>query len=485
MKKYDIFISYRRSGGQDLARMLKESLTAKGYNTFLDFDGLKDGYFDEKIMRAIDEAPVFILILSKGSMARCVDENDWVRKEIEYALSKGKQIIPVDPNHEFDGFPEDMSAELKDKVGQHQFSLLDTTQLYRESLNKIVRERIAPVMAAAQKKRKRPIWYTILAIVGLFAALLIFSTLYSALNVSQGDTMYEQAMEKIDADQIYDGLELLYQAGTKYDHFESLSYLGDLGYRISYDKSYTVGNELQLTIYGWFMQHHKMGLIARFHNNSSSPIMPDLYDNLTCILPTTVRTFAIYDLMHDYKDVLHTTIYPGESSKSFALIIPRVPAECQSIDLCVDTLASMSIEDLELTNYRQFGLVIDEVVATDDETVLTCSFTTAYPLSGWYSWEPTTYIRPAGRDEQLAVSMAENCSFSPEKTDIRFGETATFKLYFPSLPTGVSEFDLIEAEGSSFNKSSVFVTRDLRTTASGTYDDLFWHQQSYKWSMRR
>ena len=52
--KYDIFISYRRGGGKDIARMLKESLTSKGYNVFLDFDELKDGYFDEKIIHAID-----------------------------------------------------------------------------------------------------------------------------------------------------------------------------------------------------------------------------------------------------------------------------------------------------------------------------------------------------------------------------------------------------------------------------------------------
>ncbi|MDE6779808.1 MAG: toll/interleukin-1 receptor domain-containing protein [Alistipes sp.] len=79
---YDIFISYRRDGGREFARPLKAELELRNYNVFLDFDELKDGVFDRRIMDAIDSAPIFLVVLSPHSLDRCADENDWVRKEI-------------------------------------------------------------------------------------------------------------------------------------------------------------------------------------------------------------------------------------------------------------------------------------------------------------------------------------------------------------------------------------------------------------------
>lgn len=80
---YDIFISYRRQGGAHYARILKAELEKRGYldRVFLDYDELKDGRFDRRIMSAIDSAPVFIFILLPGALERCADENDWVRYE--------------------------------------------------------------------------------------------------------------------------------------------------------------------------------------------------------------------------------------------------------------------------------------------------------------------------------------------------------------------------------------------------------------------
>ena len=96
--KYDIFISYRRIGGKDKARPLKSELEKRGYKVFLDFDDLKDSVFDKRIMDAIDEAPVFLIILSAHALDRCKNENDWVRKEIEYAEMKKKHFVPVNPD---------------------------------------------------------------------------------------------------------------------------------------------------------------------------------------------------------------------------------------------------------------------------------------------------------------------------------------------------------------------------------------------------
>lgn len=61
---YDIFISYRREGGKELARSLKSELERRGYRVFLDFDELNDGIFDRRIMEAIDASPIFMVLLS-------------------------------------------------------------------------------------------------------------------------------------------------------------------------------------------------------------------------------------------------------------------------------------------------------------------------------------------------------------------------------------------------------------------------------------
>jgi len=75
----DIFISYRREGGIDKARTVVAELQKRGYNSiFFDQDSLKDGRFDTRIEDAIRNCKDYILLLSKGSMARCCDKNDWV-----------------------------------------------------------------------------------------------------------------------------------------------------------------------------------------------------------------------------------------------------------------------------------------------------------------------------------------------------------------------------------------------------------------------
>lgn len=66
--KYDIFISYRREGGAQYARILQLMLQQRGYKVFLDYDELTDGAFSEHIKTAINEAPIFMLVLSNKSM---------------------------------------------------------------------------------------------------------------------------------------------------------------------------------------------------------------------------------------------------------------------------------------------------------------------------------------------------------------------------------------------------------------------------------
>lgn len=94
-KKYDIFISYRRESSQDFANFLFSELTKSHYTVFFDISSEEPGQFNEHISSAIEHCRDFILILYPGTLDRCANEGDWVRKEIEYAHEKRKNIIPI------------------------------------------------------------------------------------------------------------------------------------------------------------------------------------------------------------------------------------------------------------------------------------------------------------------------------------------------------------------------------------------------------
>ena len=93
--KYDIFISYRRDGGEYTARILRDQLTDLGYNVFFDVESLRSGDFNAELYKVIENCSDFLVVLSPGALDRCVNPDDWVKNEIAHAISKGKNIVPV------------------------------------------------------------------------------------------------------------------------------------------------------------------------------------------------------------------------------------------------------------------------------------------------------------------------------------------------------------------------------------------------------
>ncbi len=91
----DIFISYRRDGGFEMAKFVHDALTKRGYRVFLDAEAFRSGRFNTQLREMIDSAQDFIFIFSPGALDRCVNEEDWVREEILRALQQKKNIIPV------------------------------------------------------------------------------------------------------------------------------------------------------------------------------------------------------------------------------------------------------------------------------------------------------------------------------------------------------------------------------------------------------
>lgn len=141
-KKYDIFISYRRDGGAQYARILQLMLTQRGYSVFLDYDELRDGNFNDKIRSAVIEAPVFMIVMSENALARCVNEDDWVREEISLAIREQKHIIPVNPDNKFNGVPEALPEEIKKALLQNQYSEVNFGQALGVTVDMMINDRL-------------------------------------------------------------------------------------------------------------------------------------------------------------------------------------------------------------------------------------------------------------------------------------------------------------------------------------------------------
>jgi tetratricopeptide (TPR) repeat protein len=90
-----VFISYRRSVASFIARAVFQDLRQHDYDVFMDVESIDNGVFDNIILRQIEARPHFIVILTQGSLERCADPNDWMRREIECAIEKRRNIVPL------------------------------------------------------------------------------------------------------------------------------------------------------------------------------------------------------------------------------------------------------------------------------------------------------------------------------------------------------------------------------------------------------
>ena len=142
MKKYDVFISYRRDDGAQYARIIQLLLENSGYSVSLDYEELRDGKFGEKIESAIKGAPIFILILTRKYLSRCWRMSDWVRKEIMIAIHERKKIIPLVPDNNPIRVPILMERKIKNLLKTEQFTFIDFGMQLRENVRTMITERI-------------------------------------------------------------------------------------------------------------------------------------------------------------------------------------------------------------------------------------------------------------------------------------------------------------------------------------------------------
>lgn len=123
-----VFISYRRSVSSFMARAIFMDLRANGFDVFMDVENIAAGEFDTIILNEIEARAHFLLILTPGSLDRCNEANDWLRREIETALNLGRNIVPVlAHDFHFDDYKHILTGTLLDLP---RFNALDVPHNY-------------------------------------------------------------------------------------------------------------------------------------------------------------------------------------------------------------------------------------------------------------------------------------------------------------------------------------------------------------------
>lgn len=135
-KSYDVFISYRRDKGADIARNLQLALTALGFKVYFDLEELTDGKFNEELYKAIKQSQNVIFLMTEGALERCSNEGDWIRKELEYTIDQHINLIPVAPTGTPLSFPEKLPQKLE-PLKNLEISELHLEKLFNESVAKI------------------------------------------------------------------------------------------------------------------------------------------------------------------------------------------------------------------------------------------------------------------------------------------------------------------------------------------------------------
>ncbi len=146
--KYDIFISYRRENGEDKARILNQYLNAVGYKVFFDHESGMTGEFETEILAAVEIAPVFLILLTPNCLDRCINEDDWVRREVERAYRFKKEIIPIRPNYDnsmFNGLPQD-TPEYITRLSKLEFAEIDFHKNFKATASTMVEEQIKKII---------------------------------------------------------------------------------------------------------------------------------------------------------------------------------------------------------------------------------------------------------------------------------------------------------------------------------------------------
>ncbi|MBQ8093928.1 MAG: toll/interleukin-1 receptor domain-containing protein [Clostridia bacterium] len=193
MAKSDIFISYRRDGGDMVAMNLYQTLKRRGYRVFYDLEVLRAGNFSEELYRHIRSCKDFIIILTPGALDRCNSEDDWVRMEIAEALNHNKNIIPFMLNGFT--FPEFLPPDI-DEI-RYQNGLSTQAEYFNESVRRLCGRYLVSKPVPKEKKPNIGFFLCMLLFVGAVAGLIVYFIFYAQTPAAPSQPAQEEMTELV------------------------------------------------------------------------------------------------------------------------------------------------------------------------------------------------------------------------------------------------------------------------------------------------
>jgi tetratricopeptide (TPR) repeat protein len=154
-----VFLSYRRTYFP-WALSIFQNLTHHGYDVFFDYTGLGSGDFEPVILENITARAHFLVLLTPSALENCDDPADWLRREIETALTNKRNIVPL----MLDGFQFGSPRIANQLTGtlaalKHYNGLSIPPEYFMEAMeklrNKFLRVSLASVLHPASLLAKR------------------------------------------------------------------------------------------------------------------------------------------------------------------------------------------------------------------------------------------------------------------------------------------------------------------------------------------
>ena len=219
--KYDVFISYRRDGGDTLSQLIYDRLTHRGYRVFLDIESLNAGKFNEKLLEVIEECKDMIIVLPPKGMDRCQNKGDWVFRELEHGIKHKKNIVPV----LMKGFewPDNIPEEIADI--QNYNGIIDNKDYFDAVIDKLTTLLISKPVVGGKvfrklgersstiksqiKKRKRILFAAVTLVVAAVAAFGVFKYMEKQRRIVERSNVIIQLTpsEEMSATEYYDAVE--------------------------------------------------------------------------------------------------------------------------------------------------------------------------------------------------------------------------------------------------------------------------------------
>lgn len=192
-QKYDIFISYRRDSFNQ-ANLICTRLKALGYRVFIDVEALNSGKFNEQLLSVIKDCKDFIVVLPPDALDRCVNDDDWVRREVMCAMENKKNIIPI----MLAGFewPDPMPKGMEE-LCMYQ-SLAPMPDVYFDMQIKKLQGYLKS--KAYYQKRKRRIVGATVAITVIVIMFVIAHLIYMPMAKRLSDSLFIRTQEMVNLD---------------------------------------------------------------------------------------------------------------------------------------------------------------------------------------------------------------------------------------------------------------------------------------------